>query len=574
MSIYLNGMLTGVARSTVQDAWNIGDGIGNMNLIFDSKYCDFDIYKIRVYNQPLTLPAVLTNYTVDLKDPVAYDLSQLAVVNNSIGESQLKYENMIAYNAAHPDGYIMPYIVFTTIDADGNVLPYSKQVKQKNISVEFVNTGLERAYTTGELGELAERAGQTVEEYYKHHCPSWKGDHITLQVQGTSSEFYPRRNYKAKTKGDDGNINMYMNRGPFAQKYADPETLEDTHLKFFYYDNDNVGTTKFTFKIDYMESSGTYNMGFANLVNNAYTHHPLYDYNQAGAFVVEDPEQTIEVIATEYTEGMSYWYRNHKGNWKEAAPERIEDNLQVASAEDFAKGPWQLAQEQQLGDLAMDKVKVAKEGEEGYNTWYQREAGYKNATIDNIEDYRTSVQGFPVLAFHQTTDANGNSTGIKFIGRYNMLLDKGSDEAYGFKPMTPVMSKWIKDSKGRPVSISDIAECWEAENNSRGFCSFRDASTNRVDDKFFDTGKLTAAGAPIVADYWEYRYSAKADALDVIYELKDKVADAKSASTVMSQLGVDIQDTEIVTSPDPTYVGDYTAGMKAAGDAMLGVYSN
>lgn len=42
----------------------------------------------------------------------------------------------------------------------------------------------------------------------------------------------------------------------------------------------------------------------------------------------------------------------------------------------------------------------------------------------------------------------------------------------------------------------------------------------------------------------------------------------------MSQLGVDIQDTEIITSPDPAYVGDYTAGMKAAGDAMLGVYSN
>jgi hypothetical protein len=33
-----------------------------------------------------------------------------------------------------------------------------------------------------------------------------------------------------------------------------------------------------------MESSGTYNMGFANLVYNAYTHHPLYDYNVAGAF--------------------------------------------------------------------------------------------------------------------------------------------------------------------------------------------------------------------------------------------------------------------------------------------------
>jgi hypothetical protein len=37
-------------------------------------------------------------------------------------------------------------------------------------------------------------------------------------------------------------------------------------------------------KIDYMESSGSYNMGFANLVKNGYSKHPLDDYNSAGAF--------------------------------------------------------------------------------------------------------------------------------------------------------------------------------------------------------------------------------------------------------------------------------------------------
>jgi hypothetical protein len=36
-------------------------------------------------------------------------------------------------------------------------------------------------------------------------------------------------------------------------------------------------------KIDFMESSGSYNVGFANLVANAYTKHPLEDYVAAGA---------------------------------------------------------------------------------------------------------------------------------------------------------------------------------------------------------------------------------------------------------------------------------------------------
>jgi hypothetical protein len=212
---------------------------------------------------------------VDLKDPVGYDLTQLAAVNNTIGESQLNYADMIAYNDSHPDGYIMPYIVFTTGPEQENTLPYSKSVKiNEGVQIEFVNTGLERAYATGELGQLAERAGQTVEEYYAHHCPSWIGNRITMQVQGTSSEFYPRRNFKAKTKDGDGNINMYMNRGPFTQKFVNPDEKEDTHLKFFYYDNDTVGTTKFTLKIDYMESSGGYNTGFANLMGNL--KHPLY----------------------------------------------------------------------------------------------------------------------------------------------------------------------------------------------------------------------------------------------------------------------------------------------------------
>jgi len=44
-----------------------------------------------------------------------------------------------------------------------------------------------------------------------------------MAVQGTSSEFYPRRNYKLKTKDDNG-VNIYLNRGPFAAEYdANPE---------------------------------------------------------------------------------------------------------------------------------------------------------------------------------------------------------------------------------------------------------------------------------------------------------------------------------------------------------------
>ena len=446
MSIYLNGMLTGVARSTVDGSWTIGND-DTINIIFDSKYCDFDLFKIRIYNQPLTLPVILTNYMVDLKDPVGYDLTRIAAVNNTIGESQLNFNDMITYNENHPDGYIMPYLIITTNPKHDNRLPWSKSVKLEDYATfEFVNTGLERAYNTGELGQLAERAGQTVEEYYKHHCPSWTGDNITIQIQGTSSEFYPRRNYKAKTKDSSKKVNMYMNRGPFVQTYANPETKEQTHLDFFYMDNDTVGTTKFTLKIDFMESSGTYNMGFANLVKNAYTHHPLYDYYQKGAIMKADTEYKV---STEYKEGTTYWYKNHKGNMKNT----VDDELKIQTAEDYAMGPVAFAQ-----SIGQTKV-LTDPAVEGYNTWYEATTVYSTApTPDYLDDYRTSVQGFPVLTFHRKTDANGNVTGISYIGRYNMLLDKGSDEAYGFKPIDEVYQKFVT-KKNKPVKVSKVAEC-------------------------------------------------------------------------------------------------------------------
>ena len=575
MAIYLNGMLTGVTRSTADGAWSIGSSINPTEIVFDSNYCDFDLYKIRVYNQNLSLNSILINYMVDLKDPVGYDLSQLTEYNNSLKEYMFTYRSMLNYNEEHPDGYIMPYIIFTTKHKDGNILPFSKDIPITDVQIEFVNTGLERAYRTGELGELAERAGQTIEDYYYHHCPSWKGDHIAMSVQGTSSEFYPRRNYKAKTKNYDPAdetktkvVQMYMNRGPYTQTYL--ENKKDTHMDWFYYNNDTVGTTKFTLKIDFMESSGTYNMGFANLVNNAYSHHPYYDYIAAGAFQKESTEYTV---ATEYQEGAVYWYKNHKGNWKNTDPN--DDNYgdllaciwdEPNPAEAWAMGPYAYGTSKNI-----TKVNSAD------NNWYIAVVGYSDIQLNDIKfsDLRTSVQGFPVLAFHQKTDANGDPIGEpKFIGRYNMLLDKGSDEAYGYK-MDGVYQKFCK-KKGKPQKISKVAECWEGENNSRGFCSFRDAANNRAedDDRFFDTDKLTAYGAPVVADYWEYRYHDLGDSLDVMYKLNENISDADSIATVLDQCGIDISDPTAATNFDDKYTGQYTQGMQAANEKLLSIYSN
>ena len=484
MYIYINGVLTGVIKSTANGLFTINSD----KIVFNSQYCDIDLYKIRVYNTDLNVNDIVTNYAVDYRDITIYDQNKLAEENLAINEYQFKYKNMIEYNEKHPDAPLMPYIIFdTTPTNNGNKLSYSKKTKL-NIGVEFVNTGLDRAFQTGELEELAKKDGlwnddstdeekaEAVRAYYLHHCPSWKTDAgVQMAVQGTSSEFYPRRNYKIKTKTDyktdtnpDGTkqVNMFLNRGPFEEDFAKHGCKASTkevkdeagnvvtakytnpcHTKNWYLDNYTNGTDVWTMKVDFMESSGSYNTGFANLVANAYSKHPLQDYIDAGAFT----------------------------------------NTDLLKSEVTGKMRW--------------------------------------------SDYRTSVQGFPVLAFHKKS--NGE---YLFIGLYRMNLDKGSDACYGFDVPEEMTAKFVGDGT---TPVAEIAECWEFCNNNRGFCSFRDP-WDRMELSFKApagvANEFNADKAPWIMDNVEYRYNVHEDAWDLLFEMA-KANEADIQEKIVDEYG-------------------------------------
>lgn len=468
--IYINGMLTGAINSTAKEAFKVA----SQNIVFNSEYCDIDLYKFRIYNTALNVYDVVMNHAVDTKDINIYDLCEIATENNAIQEYQLKFgsstdNGIIKYNTTYPQKYIMPYIIFDTSNSQDKNLPYSKA---NNVigRVTFKNTGLDYAYSSGALEELAIADGlcsaddevdvkvEAVREYYLHHCPSFTGNNVTMAVQGTSSEFYPRRNYKLKFKDSNGNINFWMNAGPFEDDYLNyGENLEvekgegeikevinnPCHTDWFYMNNYDVGTTKFTMKIDFMESSGSYNGGFCRFVHNAYSKHPLDDYVAANAF----------------------------SNAEKLPP---------------------------------------------------------------TTSLRTNIDGYPVLAFHKK-----GADDYQYIGRYNMLLDKGSDEAYGFKVNKSVTANFIKNK-----AVRKIAECWEFSDNNRTYCSFRDPD-GRKELSFLAPPRAgntldAAAGyrtnaigsAPIVCDSFEYRYHDGGDVMDYIYDPvknADKEGDALEA---------------------------------------------
>lgn len=515
---YLNGVITGVAYTDVS-SFSVGDEDHFPSIEFDSSKCDIDLYKLRVYNTALNVSEVVKNYTIDRKDIDNFDMLSLAKENNAIGEYQLQFDKVVAWNKEHPNNQTMPYIIFdTTNSPNEDRLPWSKSVSIPT-TITFVNTQLDYAYASGELEQLAiadklckadddaDTKAAAIKKYYKYHCPSWTGDNCELVVQGTSSEYYPRRNYKIKTKTEydaDGEerIHIFLNEGPFAEDYRN--NPESTRQKYWYLNNYTNGTHKWTMKVDYMESSGSYNAGFASLVGNSYTKHPLKDYLDAGA---------IDAVVTQ-----------------------DEDKNPVTPYNGLIPQDVTFTEVLDPDSLSNSNIR-----------W---------------QDYRTSLLGFPVMAFHKKSDGS-----YTFIGYYRMLLDKGSDEVLGFKPPKGVTAKFLGNK-----NVRKKAECWEFSNNNRTYCSYRDPwdrvelSFMPPEDKITDGTGLTAAGVPIVADSFEYRYNDNEDYLDILYGLGKKSDGKWTYTGSVEDAAKFLEETDIdITSTD---------NWPAAREQMIEYYSN
>lgn len=252
--MYINGINSGVATYNAEN----DDFRCDANAIeINSDFCDIDLYKVRVYRSSLTAIQVVQNMIADYVDPDMYDINMNIVeYNNNV--PTINYQQMCEYNRQHPDAPLMPYAIIETLDSK-HMLPY---IKGKGIVVntKFVNPYLDYQYEQGKID------GQN----YLRSCPSYKSEHCFLNVQGTSSQGYPRRNFKLKIKGSSTQygecVNTYTN-GPQAGQ---------TFSKWFM--DSGIGANVFTWKADYMDSSRCHNSGFASFVSILYNKHPIRDY--------------------------------------------------------------------------------------------------------------------------------------------------------------------------------------------------------------------------------------------------------------------------------------------------------
>lgn len=195
MSIYLNGILSGSLQYPSNDNFQQANPV---NITIGSPYCGIDIYTIRSYSTALTSIEETNNYIADITD--MGEKMELYDANNIYDE----YENL-SYEA------IKTKIPVMTITGE---MPTYKGDKKK-VDVKF-----ESPFNP----EL---------DFEESGC--------SIDVQGTSSQFYKRKNWKIKF----ANYHQHM--------------IGEMPAKVF------------TMKADYAEATGTHNTQNANLIDTLYT---------------------------------------------------------------------------------------------------------------------------------------------------------------------------------------------------------------------------------------------------------------------------------------------------------------
>lgn len=203
--IYINGVMSGVVLYPTDDDFS---QVNPVNITIGSNDCVIDIYNIRVYDNDLTRYQVLNNWIADTAN--ADDMFSRYDHNNVYNE----YGN-ITVNTLPND---LPYLVMKAPE-----LPQYKGDK-KTVSGYYVDpVNSSRSFTF---------------------------DGAEANVQGTSSQYYPRKNYKLKFKNG-----FTMSDGKKATGFA--------------IRNGDIATNVFTFKADVASSEGANNVELVRLYNDS-----------------------------------------------------------------------------------------------------------------------------------------------------------------------------------------------------------------------------------------------------------------------------------------------------------------
>lgn len=216
--IYINGIMSGAVQYPEDDDFSQQTPV---NISIGNNSCTIDIYAIRVYDNDLTRYQILNNWIADTQS--ADDLLERYAHNSVYDE----YGSVVIDKLPSD----LPYMVITCDE-----LPQYKGDKK------------------------------TVSGYYVDPVDASKSFTFTgaeANVQGTSSQYYARKNYKIKFKGG-----FVLPSGSTVSAYS--------------MRSDAIATNTFTFKADVASSEGANNVELVRLYNDACPYNtPAQEANSA-----------------------------------------------------------------------------------------------------------------------------------------------------------------------------------------------------------------------------------------------------------------------------------------------------
>ena len=204
--IYINGVASGVVQYPIDDDFAQSTPV---NISIGSNDCTMDIYCIRVYDNNLSMYQIVDNWIADTQIGA---LMLERYTRNNVFDT---YGNIVIENLPTD----LPYMI-----RSGAELPQYKGDK-KTISVTFIDPMLPSR--------------------------SFMATNVQTDVQGTSSQYYERKNYKDK----------YKNGFTLSQS--------GTHVDKFAMNSNAVPVNTFTVKADVASSEGANNVLLAMLYNDA-----------------------------------------------------------------------------------------------------------------------------------------------------------------------------------------------------------------------------------------------------------------------------------------------------------------
>ena len=202
INVYIDGVLSGTIQYPESDDFQQTNPVG---ITIGSNDCTVDLYCIRIYSNNLTRYQILDNWIADTQN--GYDMLQRYNHNNIYDDY-----GQIVISKLPAD---LPYLVI-----EGPMLPQYKGDKK------------------------------TVSGYYVDPInpeKSFRFEDATIDVQGTSSQYYKRKNYKIKFSNG------------FIMEVSG-ETLEVYQMR-----DDSIGVNTFTFKADVASSEGANNVELVRL---------------------------------------------------------------------------------------------------------------------------------------------------------------------------------------------------------------------------------------------------------------------------------------------------------------------